>query len=303
MTTAIGLPLAMTIHAGIERSLGRSVDAADAAQGIDYDWMREFAAGATGVATTFRPAIIGFSATLDNVSAYLDGVRRPAAVAGAAGLYVLAWIFVSGGIIGRYARLTSSRSTERAASAGRFLSDCAAFFFRFFRLALVTAFAYGVLFGALHPLLFSRVYPRLTAGVDAEPAAFAIRVALYAIFVLCLAAANVVFDFAKVRTVVDDRRSVAVAIGAAWRFIRRHPAGALGVYLLDVMLFAIVIGGYAIVAPPGGGIGKMAWAAFVIGQAYIVGRLLVRLVFFASETAVYRLVTGDRRLETTASTM
>src|SRR5436305_777103 len=75
----------------------------DASRGMSYEWMQEFAGQATGLATTFRPTIVGFAAVLDNLSAYVDNVQRPSAVAAASGVYVLAWIFVSGGIISRYA--------------------------------------------------------------------------------------------------------------------------------------------------------------------------------------------------------
>jgi len=108
------------------------------------------------------------------------------------------------------------------------------------------------------------------------------------VFVVLLAAVNLVFDFAKVRAVVEDRRSMLVALAASWRFIRRRAAAAIGVYLLDAITFAIVLTAYSYVAPPGGGTGITVWAAFLIGQAYIVGRLSVRLLFFASETALFQ---------------
>ena len=145
---------------------------------------------------------------------------------------------------------------------------------------------YGLLFGVLQPWLFTSVYPRLVHDVDVERTAFLIRGGLYVVFVLVLAAANIVFDYAKVRAVVEDRRSMLVAVAASCRFIVRHPAGAVGVYLLDAALFAATLAAYAVVAPPGGGLGVMAWAAVVIGQAYIAGRLCVKLVFWASETAM-----------------
>jgi hypothetical protein len=277
-TTAISLPLALSIRGDVVHSFGRSLQAADAAQGMSYDWMQEFVSEASGLATTVRPAVVGFSAVLDNLSAYLDNVQRPAAVAAAAGIYVVAWIFLSGGIISRYAG-------ERSARTPGFFASCRAYFFRFFRLALVTALVYGLLFGVLQPWLFTSLYPRLARGMLEQTAA-AVRATLYLLFVLVLAAANIVFDYAKVRTVVEERRSIFIAIGAAWRFIRKHPVLAIGVYVIDVLLFALALGVYAMVAPPGGGIGVMAWAAFAIGQAYILGRLAVRLVFWASEIAM-----------------
>jgi hypothetical protein len=279
LTTAVSLSLTLAIRGDIVNSLGRSLDADSAAHGMNYEWMQEFAGQAPGLATTFRPTIVGFAAVLDNLSAYVDNVQRPAVVAAASGAYVLAWVFLSGGIISRYA-------SDRAAPIPGFLSACRAYFFRFFRLALITAVVYGLIFGALHPWLFTILYPRLTAGIALERDAFAIRAGLYALFVLLLACANIVFDYARVRAVVEDRRSMLFALVASWRFLRNNPGGAVGVYVLNVILFAVTLAAYAFLAPPGGGVGVMAWAAFVIGQAYITARLGVRLIFWASETAM-----------------
>jgi hypothetical protein len=281
-TTAVGLPLTLTMRGDIVRSLGNSVGADAAARGVNYEWMQEFASHTAGAASTLRPTIVGFAAVLDNMSAYVDNVQRPASIAAAAGLYVLLWTFLTGGVIERYA-------TDRtSAHLGTFLRACGRYVFRFVRLEIATAFAYAILFGVLHRWMFGSLYPRMVEGVTFERTAFAVRMALYLAFVLALAAVNIVFDFAKIRVVVEDRRSALVALAASWRFIRRHTAAAVGVYLLDAITFAIVLTVYAYVAPPGGGTGVAVWAAFAIGQAYIVGRLSVRLLFFASETALFQ---------------
>ncbi len=287
LTTLVSLPLVLAMRAEISASLGHSLEADAAAQQMNYEWMREFAGQSAGLASTLRPTVVGFAAVTDNLSAYVDNVRRPSVIAMASGAYVLVWIFLSGGIISRYA-------ADRARRPRGFLAACRAYFFRFFRLAILTAVVYGLLFGALHPWMFSSLYPRLTATVELERTAFAIRLAFYAVFVFVLAAANVVFDYAKVRAVVEDRHSMAVALVASWRFISRHPSAAIGVYLLDVALFAATLAAYAFAAPPGGGVGAMVWAAFVIGQAYIAARLCVRLIFYASETALVEAVLRSR---------
>jgi len=278
-TALVSLPLGLAIRADLAGHLGRRLAADAAARGMNYEWMEEFSRQATGLDTTFRPTIVGFAAVLDNLSAFIDNVQRPPEVAAASGAFVLLWVFLSGGVLTCYAQ-------DGTARAHGFFTACRAFFFRFFRLALVTAVVYGLLFGALHPWLFTSLYPALTRGVEVERTAFLIRGGLYLVFALLLAAANIVFDYAKVRAVVEDRRSMLVALLASWRFIMRHPAGAAGVYLLNVALFAAALAAYAFVAPAGGGIGVMAWAAVLIGQAYIAGRLSVRLLFLASETAL-----------------
>jgi len=59
-------------------------------------------------------------------------------------------------------------------------------------------------------------------------------------------------------------------------------------YLADFVLFVLVVAMYAAVAPGAGGIGATMWIGFAIGQAYVLGRLWVKLVFWASETALFQ---------------
>ena len=82
------------------------------------------------------------------------------------------------------------------------------FFFRFLRLAVVQWLVYAFLFGYLHNWLFGTFYPRITHEMNVERTAFLTRLALYLVFGLLVAAAALVFDYAKVRAVVEDRRSM-----------------------------------------------------------------------------------------------
>src|SRR3954470_12376063 len=154
-TLLIALPLTMVLRGMLADDLGRSLAADDAASGVNYDWMEEFADRASGLGRTFEPTIIGFGAVLANASAFVHDTPRPLVIAGAATAYLLLWIFLAGGIIDRLAR-------DRATGAHGFFSASGVYFFRFVRLAIVQWIAYGILFGALHPLLFGRIYRQLT---------------------------------------------------------------------------------------------------------------------------------------------
>jgi hypothetical protein len=281
MTTLVGLPLALAMRGEIGSHLGASLASEPAANGVNYEWMQEFADQATGLGATLRPTILGFGAVLDNLSALLDQTARPLLIVGAAGTYILLWLFVAGGIIDRYAR-------DRATGVHGFFSASGVFFFRFLRLGLVMLAVYGLLFGYLHPWLFDRMYPRLTREVNIEPTAFFIRAGLYLIFGLALGACNLVFDYAKVRAVVEDRRSALGALTSGLRFVRRNAGAAVTLYLLDMGLFAITLAAYAAVAPGAGGLGWTMWVGFAIAQLYILARLCVKLVFWASETALFQ---------------
>jgi hypothetical protein len=280
LTLLVSLPLALVLRGMIAEHLGASLAADAAADGVNYDWMQEFADQATGVGVTFKPTIIGFGAVLDNLSAFLDNTRRPLVIVGVASAYVLLWLFAAGGILDRYAR-------DRPTHAYGFFSASGVFFVRFLRLAAVQWVTYALLFGKVHPWLFEMLFPRLTRDLAVERTAFLIRVALYLVFGALVAAANLVFDYAKIRAVVEDRRSMLGALGASVRFVRRQPA-AIGLYLLNVGLFLASVGAYAAIAPGAGRAGWTMWAAFALGQAYIAGRLWIKLVFWASETALFQ---------------
>jgi hypothetical protein len=187
-------------------------------------------------------------------------------------------MFVAGGLIDRYAR-------DRATRAAGFFAAAGVYFPRFARLAVVQGVVYGFLFAGLHPYLFERVFHRLTREMAVEREAFAVRAGLYVVFGLVLASANLVFDYAKVRAVVEDRRSMIGALGAAVRFVRRNPA-AWVVFLLNFATFAGCLLLYALIAPGASG-PSIGWV-FAVGQLYILARLWAKLAFWASETALFQ---------------
>jgi hypothetical protein len=281
LTLLVSLPMTIAMRALLVEHLGQSLEADSAASGVNYNWMQEFGAQASGLGTTFTPTIIGFGAVLDNLGGFIDDTRRPAAIAGAAAVYIALWIFVAGGIIDRYAR-------DRATRAYGFFATAGGFFFRFLRLAAAQWIVYAALFGALHPWLFDSLFPRLTHDVTVERAAFLIRVALYLVFGALVAAAATIFDYAKVRAVVEDRRSMVGALTAAIGFIGRNAGGALLLFVVNFGGFAIAVGLYALIAPGAGSAGLAMWLGVAVGQAYVLARLWIKLTFWASETALFQ---------------
>src|SRR5205823_14141911 len=71
-------------------------------------------------------------------------------------------------------------------------------------------------------------------------------------------------------------------------FIRRNAAAASLLYAVDFALFAAALGIYALIAPGAGGGGASVWFGLAIGQLYVLARLWVKLVFWASETALFQ---------------
>jgi hypothetical protein len=281
MTLAVSLPLTVVVRQAIERQLGASLEAHKVADGADFDWIDEFQNQSSGVAATLTPAVIGFGAVVANASAFLDGEPPPLAIAAAAVTYAACWMFLAGGIIDRYAR-------DRAVGVNGFCAASGVFFFRFLRLGVLSAAVYGLLFTRVHPMLFDGVLNDVTRDFTSERGVFFVRLALYGLFALMLAGCSLVFDYARVRAVVEDRRSMLGALLAALGFIRRNAGAVAGVYAANAALFAGVLALYAAAAEGIGSGAPWTWAAFVVGQLYIWARLWLKLVWWSSETALFQ---------------
>jgi hypothetical protein len=145
-----------------------------------------------------------------------------------------------------------------------------------------------LLFGVIHGWVFERFYPWATRDVTVERSAFLLRVGLYAVFLGLTAFWNVVMDYAKIRAVVEDRRSMLGAFLAGWRFVVAHPLTTTAAStLLNAAAFFVKCCS-STRSPPRGQPGRagVVLAGFVAGQTYLLGRLAVKLAFYASNRAL-----------------
>ena len=168
-------------------------------------------------------------------------------------LYAMLSTFLLGGLMDRLAR-------NRAIATFGFFGAAGMFFFRFLRLALIAVPFYALLFLWLYPLL---------------PAEQMVSYVTLAVFVLVL---NVIFDFARVRMVVEDRRSAIGALAASFRFVRRNLGAAIAVVVVNA---ALACGTWWLAA------------SFEIGEtaavyAYFLARALLRLIFIASAVSLFQ---------------
>ncbi len=187
--------------------------------------------------------------------------RPPAApaLASAALAATLLWMFVSGGILDRFARARPIRASAFFATSGEF-------FVRFLRLSLITAPVYW--------WLFAWLFPRLTPTMWGQLG-----------FVAALGIVNLVTDYARVRAVVEDRRSMIGALGASLRFIRRRPLRVAGLYLLSMLPSVLAIRLW---------LGMSTWSEATRGTiaaallVYVVVRVWARLTWMAGEVVFFQ---------------
>jgi hypothetical protein len=277
LTVLLAVPPGFLLKSAISAHLGSSQEAASQLAGVNSEWWQEFGEQAQGLSASFTPSVIGFAAVLDNLSRFFDDGSLPGAVFWLAAAYILIWAFVVGGVIDRYAR-------DRATRAPGFFAASGVFFVRFVRLGVVAWLVYGFLFGWVHKWLLVDLYGRAVRDMTVERTGFFLNMALYVVFGAMVLACNVVFDYAKIRAVVEDRRSMLGAVLASIRFVSRNPARVLGLVALDGLCYVAVVAAYAVAAPGA----ASNWTGFAVGQLYVLARLFVKLLFYASQTALFQ---------------
>jgi len=278
VTLLTALPLGIALGTMIREHLGSSDLANKPAWNWDAGWAAEFAAQAQGLGRTFTHEIIGFGGTLKILSGIVDAQTLNPMLAGAAIAYGALWMFLTGGILDRLAR-------GRPVRAAGFFAASGAYFVRLIRLGAVMLGAYWLVFRYLHPFLFTRVYDHYTRNMTEERDGALLRVGLYVVLALVLFTINLVFDFAKVRLVVEDRRSVISALGASMRFLRRRPFRCMSLYAINTLGFLMVLRVWFEAAPQAWE--SVTWAFFVT-QLYLLLRIWLRLVFMASEVVFFQ---------------
>lgn len=281
VTLLVALPLSLLVRGAIEQHVGRSLAADALAAGADYGWWQEFSAHASGLAATFVPSIIGFGAVMDNLSGFLDNTGLSLTMTAVTLGWMAVWSFLSGGAMDRLARARPLRSQG-------FFAACGVNFWRFLRLGLLAWLVYAFLFLHVYEWIFDSAYVTLTRDLTVERTDFLFRVAGYAVFGLLLVLCNVAFDYARVRIVVEDRRSAIGALAAGTRFVWRNLGKAGALYAVNAAAFLLLVLVYALLSPGAPRAGLSGWAVLLAGQMYIIARHYLKLLFYASEIAFFQ---------------
>jgi hypothetical protein len=247
-------------------------------ESIDAGWWLEFRRHATGVAATFTPAVIGFAAPLENLSAALDATPRPWFVLGPLAMFGLFSTWLSGGMIERLQH-------RRSIGWRTFVTRSGATFWRVLRIniAAVAVAAFGYL--TLHPLLFSWAYPVLSGASASDAGKFGVRVALYVLFGGVLVLISLVADYARIHAVLRHTVSVRDAYAGGWSILRTRWRAVLVVLVMVSLCFVLLLAAYGVIDLQGGSrVG--GWRAVAVAQAFILGRVVLRVINVAAQVGV-----------------
>ena len=196
------------------------------------------------IAGTFAAARV-FDVPADNPLLLQSGQFRPIAI------WLLFWSFAYGGLLDRFARNRPTRGYGFFAAGGGHAMALA-------RLAIVIVLGEFLL---LRAILAIGALPRVANAALA----------------IALMIATAIVAFARVRIVVEDRRSASGALLASVRFLRRNPSG-LSIFLL----FGFAAYGINDV------FGAAAATSLLWNEAFLAVHLVLKSIAYASAIVLFQ---------------
>ena len=194
-------------------------------------------------------------------------------------LYFLLNIFFTGGIISHFARAEKFNFRK-------FITGCTDYIGRFFRLFLISfLFLLGVL---ILFVLFSKLSGWITEGAATEHSSvilFAIRLIIIGIL---LAMINMLFDYAKIITVVNNHTKMFRTVKSALGFVFSHSGRTILLFSLFLLTALIIMSFYYLIESViHVNSGLMIMLFFLWSQIYVLAKLWIRLSFFAGQYLFY----------------
>ena len=198
-------------------------------------------------------------------------------------LYLVFTIFFAGGV------LKILNAENKKFSSGVFFESCAAFFFRFLRLA-VYLIILQIIFAFIVFMPLSIIVSTASGTVQNEAVLFYIVLAGIIIYLFFFILVLTIGDYAKIIIIVEDSRKPFKSIWPSTKFVIRH---FFSTYLLYLFLLAVPILLFVIYFYLDNVIGMISgltvFIMFLIQQAFVWLKTWIKIWFLGSELSLYKL--------------
>jgi len=281
---SFSLILALPLYHSLEDSFGNSLVGERMAEGFDYLWWEEFQDEAKGLEETFTPSIIGKGSILNNLEGLLmiRFLDLPTIVLITGLLYIILHTFLAGGILSIF------NKEEVKFSLGEFFRSAGSHFFRFFLLMLLSWFFF-ILFPFVSFGILGSILENVRENAFSEVTPFYLGLLFNAVVLFLFLFIQMIFDYGRIKIVLEESRNVLKAAFRAFGFIFRHLGSTLGLFyllfLVQVMvtLLYILIQGFI---PQSHFWGVLV--AFLYQQVFIFSLIWVRCWLYSSQMELYR---------------
>lgn len=205
-------------------------------------------------------------------------------------VYVCVNSFLAGAFIAVYSRQYPFSFTE-------FLSEGARWFGKFFRITLVALLVYVLFFNLFVNWINSTIVQATRAGAS-ETAPYAYYMIRNVVVLFLFSFLSMIFDYARIRMVVDDRTSSLAASAGGTKFSFMNASTTYGLYLLLCLTGFVLIALYAIIESviPQDSYWPLLFL-FVLQQGYMLARFGLKAAFYACQTGLYQTVTFEQHVK------
>lgn len=281
---AFSLILAVPMYHSLKDSFGNSLVGERMAEGFDYLWWEEYRDEAQGLEQTFTPSIIGKGAILNNLEGMIQlrVFDLPPVILIFGLLYIILHTFLAGGILSLF------RKGDTKFALKDFFQGAGSLFFRFFLLMLFS-WVFFLIIGQVVKGSFDSILSSMRETAFSEVTPFYWGLVFSAVVFFLFLFIQMVFDYGRIKIVLEDRPNVLTSAAGAFGFVFRHLGSTLGLfYLLFLVqivftLIYILIQG---IIPQSSFLGVAL--AFLFQQIFIFGLIWIRCWLYSSQMELYR---------------
>jgi len=191
-------------------------------------------------------------------------------------LFGLFYIFLSGGIIGRIC------AQDEKINISDFLADCGKYFFRFFRVCLISLVGYIVVFGFIFRA-FSALFNLWSKNASTQWGVVISSNLEFLIMVILFTIVKMFFDYVRVRLVVEESKKTIRATLLNFGFIAKRFFRAWLLYLFVGLITVILIAVYLAIYQSLPKMGFLLLVAFIWQQIYMLSRIWTKILFYSTE--------------------
>lgn len=282
----LSLLLAVPLFHSLDDSFGSSLVGERMAQGFDYQWWEEFRDRNRGLSGTFTPALIGKGGPLLNLESLLRGgfLGLPPLLLAVGFLYLILRSLLSGGVLYIY-----SAEKERFFLKD-LLKETVTYAVRFLGILLL---GWMFLIGCVGPLSgwLGSLVERTAEHAVSEITPFFLNLLVSAVLLFVFLFFQMVFDYARIATVAQNRHNILRAVLQGFRFVFRHPGATLGLFGLLFLIQACVTVVYVLLRsliPQTGSLG--VFSAFLLLQLFVFALVWIRCWLYSSQMYLFRFL-------------
>jgi len=286
------LLLAIPMQDTLKSSFGNSLVEDNMRKGYDYRWYRHFQYEGKGLSNAFFAYVSGWGAIVENLEKLVSGelFAQHFSLMTVGIIYMVLNIFFMGGIIGLY------NTPDAKFTFAQFFSQAGTYFWRFIRLFIISLPFYILLVYMLRGWLSMTIF-RSTIDMNIQWPSFLLNlgVNLLALFLLCLI--NMIFDYAKISTVAQQGKSMLRQTARAIKFVFKNFSKTLRLYYLLFIVGIILVAIYALIEPRfDQAILASLIFIFLIQQLFILGKIWIRLAFYARQLELFKKLSQRRHI-------